>query len=608
MIKTMAILLTTVSFGVCVTGAEVGQPQGGKLAAGGDTDEFTFVVIGDTRPGARANPDDPASAAIVYMEHILWINRLNSDFNIQVGDLIPGYVDMDLAGKQWDEYDKASKQLEKPYFMVVGNHDVWDAGSAALYNKRYGSLSYSFDHKGCHFTVLSSEMQERASPIGSEQMAWLEKDLAKAGGARQRFIFLHRPMWSYDDRYVADTADFWRDNVIPLLKKYDVDTVFAGHDHHYESGMVDGIRHIITGGGGAELRGWREMGGFYHFLEVSVPREGHPTITVHERDKTFPENIVTAASRHAWHSMLSSFQLSTPIVLGAPRRQRVEFSLQNIFSTPVDIDVAWDAPPESGAMVKPLTRTVHLDPGARENLRFKLSSENADMWSPTADWTVRRPGREAIRHKTWIRSIRAGRYTMGAGSGRTDTRIRVFDLRHVVTGAENWTGEKDASAKAFVVRLDDALVVRVKVIDDILRSDGRYNFQKDSVELYFDLRPEGQRGASKHARGVFQMLVPVDTKAKGPTAVKPQFGNPAAAFTGASAVSTVMPGKGYEIEIVIPFAGLKESHFLPGSEFNFDIGINDSDNIANRDSQLMWSGTGANFRDASSYGKLSRAR
>lgn len=608
MIKTMGIFLTTVLFGVCVTGAEVGQPQGGKLATGGDKDAFTFVVMGDSRPGQKADPDDPASAAIVYMEHILWINRLNSDFSINVGDLIGGYVDMDLAARQWDEYDKAGKQFEKPYFMVVGNHDVWDADSAALYEERYGPVYYSFDHKGCHFIALSTEMPDPDSPLGSSQMAWLEKDLAGAQGARQRFVFLHQPMWSYSERYSTESQNFWMESVLPLLKKYKVDTVFAGHDHHYESGSIDGIRHIITGGGGAEFGGWREIGGFYHFLEVSVPAEGRPTITVHERDKTFPENIVTTESRGRWISMLAGLELTEPMLLGAPGRQRVEFSMNNTLEQPVDIDMAWNATEDSGATVKPLTRAVHLEPGERETVRFKLSSENAEMWSPAVHFTIRRAGQEDVMHTSWIKCLRAGRYTEGAGSRRPDTRIRVFDARHVTTGAANWTGAEDASAEVSVVRLDDAFVVRIEVIDDILRNDGQYNFQKDSVEVYFDLRPDKTRGASQHERGVFQMIVPVDPNAEGPTAVKPEFGNPAAAFPGAGAVSTVIPDKGYEVEIVIPFAGLKESHFLPGPEFNFDVGINDSDDQAGRDSQLIWSGTGANFQDASAFGRLSHAR
>ena len=52
--------------------------------------------------------------------------------------------------------------------------------------------------------------------------------------------------------------------------KRKVDAVFAGHEHHYQRKTVDGILHVITGGGGAPLYDREEDGGFYHFVRVTV--------------------------------------------------------------------------------------------------------------------------------------------------------------------------------------------------------------------------------------------------------------------------------------------------------------------------------------------------
>ena len=46
--------------------------------------------------------------------------------------------------------------------------------------------------------------------------------------------------------------------------------VFTGHDHLYLRKTVDGIPHIIAGGGGAPLYANEKDGGFYHFIVVTV--------------------------------------------------------------------------------------------------------------------------------------------------------------------------------------------------------------------------------------------------------------------------------------------------------------------------------------------------
>jgi hypothetical protein len=49
-----------------------------------------------------------------------------------------------------------------------------------------------------------------------------------------------------------------------------VTMVFAGHEHFYLRQTIDGIPHIITGGGGAPLYAKDEDGGFYHYIFVTV--------------------------------------------------------------------------------------------------------------------------------------------------------------------------------------------------------------------------------------------------------------------------------------------------------------------------------------------------
>jgi predicted phosphodiesterase len=67
------------------------------------------------------------------------------------------------------------------------------------------------------------------------------------------------------DRYPGE-----RDRLQALFVKYNVELVSTGHEHLYERKSVDGVTHIITGGGGAPLYADEKDGGFNHFIVVTV--------------------------------------------------------------------------------------------------------------------------------------------------------------------------------------------------------------------------------------------------------------------------------------------------------------------------------------------------
>ncbi|MBC8453907.1 metallophosphoesterase, partial [PVC group bacterium] len=247
-------VLTVIISSFMMHGCAHYQPRGdaGAICPDGNP-PFTFVVIGDTRPGMPAYPDDPGTPSIDYLEQIHWINRLNPDFTIVVGDLIRGYNSKHpgLLEQQWDGFDETVSLYKTPLYMVVGNHDVWDDYSDKIYQQRYGPQYFSFDHKKCHFIVLSADIPYKLNKIDQTQIKWLKEDLISSKDALHKFVFLHKPIWLPD--YIGNTV--WLSTIHELFKKHNVDAVFAGHEHHYEPFLIDNIPYFITGGGGAEIGG-----------------------------------------------------------------------------------------------------------------------------------------------------------------------------------------------------------------------------------------------------------------------------------------------------------------------------------------------------------------
>jgi len=205
-----------------------------SCAAEPDSISRAIVVYGDT----RTNHDDHRKVVEAIM-------KINPEVAFHVGDLVAD----GRVKAQWDVFFEISEPLLKiaEFYPVLGNHER----NSQLYfdnfelpnNERW----YSVDKYNIHFIILDSNVD---SSIGSEQYNWLEADLKNRDkNVTFTAVVLHHPPYS-TGHHKKDEKGL-RETVVPLFEKYNVDIVFAGHDHDYERSLVNGIYYIVTGGGGA---------------------------------------------------------------------------------------------------------------------------------------------------------------------------------------------------------------------------------------------------------------------------------------------------------------------------------------------------------------------
>lgn len=225
------------------------------LAAAAAAAPLTFAVMGDTGTGK-----EPQFAVARQMK-AQW-DKTRYEFVLMTGDNIYPDGSAALLKPRFEEPYKALLDEGVKFYASLGNHDV-QAGRAAQisYDKfnMKGKPYYSFE-KGeslldkltgggplIEFFALDSTDMDRV------QVAWLEEKL-KSSKARWKVVFMHHPLYSSAGKHGSNTS--LRRRLEPILDLYNVDVVFAGHDHVYERTKPQkGIVHYVSGSGGHLRRG-----------------------------------------------------------------------------------------------------------------------------------------------------------------------------------------------------------------------------------------------------------------------------------------------------------------------------------------------------------------
>jgi 3',5'-cyclic AMP phosphodiesterase CpdA len=204
--------------------------------------EFRFAVYGDTR--TRHEWHQRVADAIAKSE---------PDFVLHTGDLV-------ADGKntsQWPIFFSIERELLRRtvFFPSLGNHERNNPQYYEFFD--VSTPYYSFDWGAAHFVVLNSDVGNAAASTQArqqywdEQARWLEEDLRKSQGAALRFAVFHHPPFTAVEKRQNQKHPV--QDLVPLLERYGVHAVFNGHDHNYQHHVKNGVRYIVTGGGGAPL-------------------------------------------------------------------------------------------------------------------------------------------------------------------------------------------------------------------------------------------------------------------------------------------------------------------------------------------------------------------
>jgi hypothetical protein len=223
-----------------------------------------FTVWGDS----QSNPTQARATVLAMAQH-------QPFFTLHAGDTLgDGLVD----GQFLDELLEPLRPLghHLPLYAAMGNHeqnaDAWydlvsypdsvpsEPGHESFYSFSFGNAFVLVIDTNKLFWDIDTGDGVLEVPYSKWIKAELQSEAARA--ATWRFAIGHEPAitesWGEGSCGNFVGNEHVRDWLVPLLAEARFHAYFAGHTHAYERGMLDGVLHVISGGGGGSLDVWCE--------------------------------------------------------------------------------------------------------------------------------------------------------------------------------------------------------------------------------------------------------------------------------------------------------------------------------------------------------------
>ncbi len=219
--------------------------------------DIKFVQITDSHfsaTGTDYTQAEVADSPRVLPKTVRDINSLkNVDFVVFTGDNI------DTANeKSLEQFLKIVNNLKIPYYIVIGNHEVFKSQHFTKVDymkmvRKYSkyckpkSANYVFEKKGMVFIVVDGAKEIIPGPAGyykKDTLKWLDKKLTKYRNS-QVVILQHFPIVAPCYNRTHTTYDVASYEAV-LKKHTNVIAIISGHYHVNGETKKDGIYHISS--------------------------------------------------------------------------------------------------------------------------------------------------------------------------------------------------------------------------------------------------------------------------------------------------------------------------------------------------------------------------
>lgn len=209
--------------------------------------DLKFVIIGDPHIKAIDNNDTGAKRLSSIVETV---NNMDVDFVVIVGDI----TDKGIR-KQYELSKNILSHLKKPYYMVIGNHDIM--ASDDIFKEYYGSSEKIETVKGrntgdIYQLLFVGTRADRKSDGNITNLYW-SFDFNKANKTIPTLVFAHTPIRCPSSVYVScklkEKQLIYGSGMETELEKFvNLLGVYSGHIHRDSNEVINGVRYVTVDG------------------------------------------------------------------------------------------------------------------------------------------------------------------------------------------------------------------------------------------------------------------------------------------------------------------------------------------------------------------------
>jgi 3',5'-cyclic AMP phosphodiesterase CpdA len=198
--------------------------------------------ITDTHWGYKgpANPNPGAAFERAVAEIAKWPTR--PALVVHTGDVTHMTSD---AGERKARLETAKAMLAKlgaELLVIPGEHDA-GADRGAAFQAVFGATHQAREMRGVYMIAIDNVSDPKGA-IGDEQLAWLEKEVAKVPADKPLLVFTHRPLFSLAQPWDWFTQD--GDRATAILDRHPNTTVFYGHIHQALIHKTNSTLHVSS--------------------------------------------------------------------------------------------------------------------------------------------------------------------------------------------------------------------------------------------------------------------------------------------------------------------------------------------------------------------------
>lgn len=187
------------------------------------TDHFTFAVMADCH---------------FYYDNLAdVVNHINQNDKIQFVLYCGDITDQALM-KEYELFYKTMSRLNKPYFVVIGNHD-YNSNGELIYDQMFGDRNFSFEFANNKFVVFDDIVWESNS---TPDFDWLQLELSSDQSYDHIFVATHMPPGN--DQFTPLMENEYRS----LMANNHVSMSIHGHEHRFSLDNIygDGVMYLVV--------------------------------------------------------------------------------------------------------------------------------------------------------------------------------------------------------------------------------------------------------------------------------------------------------------------------------------------------------------------------